>query len=165
MINQLGVPPEEFGYYQAVIVAVFFATNLAVNRYSDRVPGRTLLLLASILALLGGSLGIGLAALDAVVPWSLCAVMTLFAATVALVYAVAPLKAMPATKAATGMAASWRGFLEMSGAMLGSAGVTALHDGTPWPLVMVLAAAAVCIAASNACARLVDRGGLRAAAA
>ena len=79
--------------------------------------------------------------------------MSLFAMGLAFVYAVAPLQALASTKAATGMAASWRGFLEMSGAMAGSAGVAALHDGTPWPLAIVLAAAAGFIVAGDVGAR------------
>lgn len=148
-INQLGVPPDVFGFYHAAIVSVFIATNLAVNRYAERIGSRRLLRMGTVLALAGGGLGVLLVATGAIMPWSLSIAFALFVASLALIYAVAPLKALASTKAATGTAASWRGFLEMSGAMLGSAGVTALHDGTPWPLVIMLALAAVCVAVGD----------------
>jgi DHA1 family bicyclomycin/chloramphenicol resistance-like MFS transporter len=156
-IEQLGVPADAFGFYHAGIVAAFVATSLAINRVADRVPGHMLLRIGTWLALAGGGLGVGLAAAGAVRPWTLCLALAIFIASLALVYAVAPLRALAATRASTGSAASWRGFLEMSGAMLGSAGVLALHDGTPWPLVSVLALAAVCIAAGDFGARRLDR--------
>jgi len=146
LIDQLGVPADVFGYYHAVIVCVFFCTNIVVNRVAARVSGAVLLRLGSVIGLAGGGLGLALVAADALTAVTLVLAMSLFAMSLALVYAVAPLKALAATKAATGMAASWRGFLEMSGAMLGSAGVAALHDGTPWPLMIVLAVAAAAIA-------------------
>ncbi|HKK29484.1 MAG TPA: multidrug effflux MFS transporter [Alphaproteobacteria bacterium] len=157
LIDQLGVPPEAFGYYHAAIVAVFFVTNLIVNRIGTRVESKVLLRVGSGLAVSGGALGVALATLQAVTPWSLCVALSLFVSSMGLIYAVAPLKALAATRAATGMASSWRGFLEMSGAMAGSAGVRALHDGTPWPLVIVLAVCAVLIVAGDLGARTVER--------
>ena len=153
LINQLGVPADVFGYYHAVIVAAFFCTNIAVNRVASRVSGATLLRLGSFSAVAGGVLALSLVATGSITAYSLVAAMSLFAMGLAFVYAVAPLQALASTKAATGMAASWRGFLEMSGAMAGSAGVAALHDGTPWPLAIVLAAAAVFIVAGDVGAR------------
>jgi MFS transporter, DHA1 family, multidrug resistance protein len=153
LINQLGVPADAFGYYHAVIVAAFIATNIIVNRVASRVSGAVLLRLGSLAAVASGGLGLALAAGDALTAYGLVVVMSLFTVSLALIYAVAPLQALASTKAATGMAASWRGFLEMSGGMLGSAGVTALHDGTPWPLVIVLAVAALCVVAGDLGAR------------
>ncbi|MCA8929892.1 MAG: multidrug effflux MFS transporter [Alphaproteobacteria bacterium] len=153
LIHQLGVPPDAFGYYHAVIVGVFFCTNIAVNRVASRISGAGLLRGGSIAAVASGALALGLVAAEAMTAIALVVAMGLFAVALALIYAVAPLQALASTKAATGMAASWRGFLEMSGAMIGSAGVTVLHDGTPWPLAIVLAAAAVVIVAGDVGAR------------
>jgi sugar phosphate permease len=83
--------------------------------------------------------------------------VALFISSMALVYAVAPLRALAATPAATGMASSIRGCIEMLGAMAGSAGVSLLHDGTFWPLVTVVTAAALCLAASNLAGLRADR--------
>ncbi len=153
LINQLGVPAEAFGYYHAVIVGIFFCTNIGVNRVASRISGAALLRLGSVCAMAGGALALVLAATGNVTAYSLVAAMSLFVMALAFVYAVAPLRALASTRAATGMAASWRGFLEMSGAMAGSAGVAALHDGTPWPLALVLAVAAVCILVGDVGAR------------
>ena len=156
-IDQLGVPPDIFGFYHAGIVSVFIATNLAVNRYAERIGSRRLLRIGSILAMSGGGLGLILVSTGAILPWTLSIAFALFVASLALIYAVAPLKALASTPAATGVAASWRGFLEMSGAMLGSAGVVALHDGTPWPLVIMLAVCAVCVTAGDVGAQWAER--------
>lgn len=149
LIDQMGLTPDVFGYYYAAVVACFIATNLTVNRVAKRVESAVLLRLGSILALSGGGLALLLAATGWIAPWSLCLAVALFISSMALVFAVAPLKALAATDAATGMASSIRGCLEMLGAMLGSAGVTILHDGTVWPLVTVIAVCAACMAAGN----------------
>jgi MFS transporter, DHA1 family, multidrug resistance protein len=164
LIEQLGVPADEFGYYYAAIVAVLIVTNILLNRYGSRFEGRTLLRLGSLLSLTGGALGIALGLTGAVTAWSLCIALAFFVASIALVYAVAPLKALSSTPAAAGTASSWRGFLEMSGAMAGSAIVRMLHDGSFWPLVTVLAGASVCIAASELAASIVERRAARVAA-
>ncbi len=153
-INQLGVPADAFGYYHGTIIGVFFLTNLVVNRVSARVSGAALLRAGSFAAVSSGALGLVLAAGDLVTPWSMVAVVSLFIVSLALIYAVAPLKALASTKAATGMAASWRGCLEFCGAIAGSAGVAALHDGTAWPLTIMLAVAAVFVVVGDVGARL-----------
>lgn len=153
LIDQLGVPADRFGYYHAAIVAAFFCANIAVNRMAARISGPALLRLGSVAAAASGALALGLVATGNMTAYALAAVVSLFAIGLAFVYAVAPLRALASTKAATGMAASWRGFLEMSGAMAGSAGVAILHDGTPWPLAIVLAVAAVFIVIGDVGAR------------
>ena len=134
-----------------------YAFQIATEPLSDalieRISGAGLLRGGSIAAVASGALALGLVAAEAMTAIALVVAMGLFAVALALIYAVAPLQALASTKAATGMAASWRGFLEMSGAMIGSAGVTVLHDGTPWPLAIVLAAAAVVIVAGDVGAR------------
>lgn len=159
LIDQMGLTPDVFGYHYAAVVAAFIATNLTVNRIAAKVEGALLLRIGSVLALTGGALAVLLAATGWIAPWSLCVAAALFVSSMALVYAVAPLKALASTDASTGMASSIRGCMEMLGAMLGSAGVSALHDGTHWPLVIVMAVAAVCMALGNWGARRVERGG------
>lgn len=156
LIQQLGIPPDNFGYYQAMLVANFFITNLIVNRVADDVSGQFLLRLGTVAAITGACLTLGLVATNTLVAWNLGVSVSFFGISIGLIYAVAPLKALASTKAATGIAASWRGFLEMSGAMLGSAGIVALHDGTPWPLAIVLAGCAVVILVGDLGARLVE---------
>ncbi|MDC0361391.1 hypothetical protein OAN80_06520, partial [Alphaproteobacteria bacterium] len=156
LIQQLGIPPDNFGYYQAMLVGSFFVTNLIVNRVADDVSGQLLLRLGTIAAITGACVTLSLVATDTLVAWNLGASVSFFGISTGLIYAVAPLKALASTKAATGIAASWRGFLEMSGAMLGSAGIVALHDGTPWPLAIVLAGCAVVILIGDLGARLIE---------
>ena len=156
-IRQMGIPAEEFGYYHGTIVGIFFATNLLVNRLSERVSGNTLLRCGSVLALAGGGLAVVLVASATASPWSLVMALGLFVSSLALIYAVAPLKALRSTTAATGMAASWRGCLEMCGAIAGSAGVMALHDGTLWPLAILLAVSALVVVAGDVGARRTSR--------
>jgi hypothetical protein len=100
-----------------------------------------------------------LVASDNLAAWSLGIAVSFFGTSIGLIYAVAPLKALASTKAATGMAASWRGFLEMSGAMLGSAGIVVLHDGTAWPLVIMLVATSLVILVGDLGARYAERRG------
>lgn len=157
LIGQLGVPADVFGYYHAAIVGVFILTNIAVNRAASHVEGAVLLRLGSVAAVAGGTAALGLVAMAALTPVTLVVAMALFVMALALVYAVAPLQALAATPAATGMASSWRGFVEMGGAMLGSAGVTVLHDGTAWPLAIVLALCAAVIVVGDLGARAVQR--------
>ena len=157
LIQQLGIPPDNFGYYQAMLVGAFFVTNLIVNRAADRVKSQFLLRLGTIAALVGAGLVLALVASDTLAAWSLGVAVSFFGISIGLIYAVAPLKALASTQAATGMAASWRGFLEMSGAMMGSAGIVVLHDGTPWPLAIMLTVCAVVILIGDIGARWADR--------
>jgi DHA1 family bicyclomycin/chloramphenicol resistance-like MFS transporter len=161
-IRQMGIPADVFGYYHGAIVGTFFVTNLVVNRISDRVSGVVLLRIGSVLAVAGGGLALLLVATGHSSPWTLVVALSLFVSSLALIYAVAPLKALSATTAATGMAASWRGCLEMCGAIAGSAGVAALHDGTAWPLAILLAVAAVLVVAGDVGARRSSRRALQA---
>ena len=159
LIQQLGIPPDNFGYYQAMLVVAFFITNLIVNRVADNVSGQFLLRLGTVAALMGAGLALALVASDNLAAWSLGIAVSFFGTSIGLIYAVAPLKALASTKAATGMAASWRGFLEMSGAMLGSAGIVVLHDGTAWPLVIMLVATSLVILVGDLGARYAERRG------
>jgi MFS transporter, DHA1 family, multidrug resistance protein len=152
-ISQMGIPADVFGYYHGAIVGTFFVTNLVVNRISDRVSGAVLLRVGSMLAVAGGGLALLLVATNNVSPWALVAALALFVSSLALIYAVAPLKALRSTTASTGMAASWRGCLEMCGAIAGSAGVAALHDGTAWPLATMMGIAAVFVVVGDVGAR------------
>jgi hypothetical protein len=139
-----------------MLVATFFITNLIIIRVADDVSGQFLLRLGTITAITGACLTLGLVEINALVPWNLGASVSFFGISTGLIYAVAPLKAFAATNAATGIAASWRGFLEMSGAMIDSAGIVALHDGTSWPLAIVLAGCAVVILIGDLGARWID---------
>ena len=125
LIQQLGIPPDNFGYYQAMLVGSFFITNLIVNRVADDVSGQLLLRLGSHRSHHWCLRDAEPRCIRHARPVEPGCSVSFFGISTGLIYAVAPLKALASTKAATGIAASWRGFLEMSGAMLGSAGVVA----------------------------------------
>ena len=139
LIQQLGIPTEAFGYYQASIVAAYFIGSLISMRAVNYVETGRLLNIGLGLVLAGGICFLAVVTADWVTPntFTLCfSIMTL---GLGPVFAVAPSKAMLATNHSTGSAAAMLGGAEMLVGGLAAGAVSLLHDGSAWPVGITIA--------------------------
>jgi len=146
LISQLGVPTENFGYFQALIVGAYFVGSLASMRLATRMQTGRLLGFGVALVLAGGGAFITLALLDAITPASFAASFSVMTFGLGPVFAVAPARAMLATTRSAGSAAAMLGACEMTVGGLAAGAVSLLHGDTVWPVglpiaVLMLAAA------------------------
>ena len=139
LIRGLGVPTEQFGYYQAFTVAAYFIGSLISIRAVNFLPTTKLLSIGLALVLIGGASFLFIVASGNVTP-------NLFAATFAVmtlglgpVFAVAPSKAMLATNQSAGAAAALLGAMEMGIGGVAAGAVSLLHDGSAWSVGVVVA--------------------------
>ena len=153
LIDRLGVPTEQYGFYQAAIVLAYFLGSLVVTRAAgrfdiDRLLGAGL----AIVAMGGVALPLALAA-GAETPSVIAAAMSLYAFGLGLVVATAPVRALDTAASARGSAAAMLGALEMGGGALGALGVGFLHDGTAWPMALIVGGSALLAAGLFVAAR------------
>lgn len=138
LIQQLGVPTEHFGYYQASIVATYFIGSLASTRAVNCMATDTLLNIGLGIMLLGGLGFIGVVSADWVTPNSFAVCFSIMTLGLGPVFAVAPSKAMLATNRSTGSAAAMLGATEMGVGGLAAGAVSVLHDGSVRPVAITI---------------------------
>ena len=137
LIDRLGVPTEQYGFYQAAIVLAYFFGSLAVNRAAGRFGIERLLGAGLSLVALGGVTLSAVVAAGADTASTITAAMSLCAFGMGLVFATAPVRAFDTAPSARGSAAAMLGTLEMGGGALGAFGVGIFHDGTAWPMAAI----------------------------
>ena len=88
----------------------------------------------------GGILAVGLVWADLADPIGLTVAASIFTGGIGFVFATAPVKALALHSTGRGRTAAVFGAVEMGGGALGALAVGFLHDGTAWPLVVVMSA-------------------------
>ena len=140
LIQQMGIPIQHFGYYQAFIVATFFIGSLVSTWLVEQMAIDRLLMVGLGLVLIGGFCFIGLVAADWLTPVSFATSFSIMTLGLGPVFAVAPSKAMLATSTSAGSAAAMLGAIEMGVGGLAAGLVGLLYDGTAWPMGITIAA-------------------------
>ena len=143
LIDRMGVPTEQYGFYQAAIVLAYFLGSLAVNRAVGRFGIEGLLGAGLALVAIGGVALTAVVVAGAETPAAITAAMSLCALGMGLVFATAPVRAFDAAPSARGSAAAMLGTLEMGGGAVGALGVGLFHDGTAWPMALIVGGAAL----------------------
>jgi DHA1 family bicyclomycin/chloramphenicol resistance-like MFS transporter len=138
-IERMGVATESYGYYYAAIVLAYFFGSLLVNRVAGRLSSDRLLSIGLGLCAAGGLALLGLVALALESPAAATATQCLFAAGLGLVVATAPVRAFDVSRLGHGYASAVIGAVQMGLGGLGAVLVGALHDGTAWPVALVIA--------------------------
>ena len=152
LIERLGVATEEFGYYQAAIVAGYVAGAMLAHRTVARVGAEGLLRGGLALMAAGGAASVAVALIGES-PATLTAAVALFAFGLGPFFSAAPARALAEGGPRAGAAAALIGAIEMLGAAAGSLAVGLFHDGTAGPLAWAVAASAVLAGAVYAVAR------------
>lgn len=158
--DQLGVQPEEFGYYFAAIVAAFFGSSVLAHRLADRLDADVLSAAGILCAGIGVALLAVVVAADGLTPASFTATVSVLAFGLGPTLAVARSRALDATEERIGTASAGLGALEMTIGGLASLSVAMLHDGTPRPLVMTAAVLLLVTAAARRVAGRARRASL-----
>ena len=153
LIDRLGVPTEQYGFYQAAIVVAYFFGSLAVNRAAGRYGIERLLGVGLSLVAIGGVALPAVVAAGAESPSAITAAMSLCAFGMGLVFATAPVRAFDTAPSARGSSSAMLGTLEMGGGAIGAFGVGIFHDGTAWPMALTVGAGALVAAGLFAAAR------------
>ena len=140
LIQQLGIPTERFGYYQAFIVATFFIGSLISTRAVNHMATERLLHTGLGLVLVGGGCFIGVLASGEVTPNTFALSFSLMTLGLGPLFAVAPSKAMRAAGERVG-AGSAAAMLCAGEMMVGglAAGAVSLLPGGVWPLGITIA--------------------------
>ena len=138
LIDRLGVPTEHYGFYQAAIVLAYFVGSLVVNRVAGRFDIDRLLGAGLAIVAMGGVALPAVLAVGAETPAAIAAAMSLYVFGLGLVFATAPVRALDTAASARGSAAAMLGTMEMGGGAIGAFGVGLLHDGTAWPMALIV---------------------------
>ena len=146
-IEGVAVPTEQYGYYYAAIVMAFFLGSLAAGWMAGRMGSDPLLAVGLGLCALGGGSITVLVAAGLQTPLSITATQCFFGLGLGLVFATAPVRAFDVCRAGHGHAAAMLGALPMAGGGLGTFCVALSHDGSAWPIAILLAATTLSAAA------------------
>lgn len=130
LIEFMGMTPFEYGIGFTLIVAGFFSGTLFSGRYSHRLGRDRLLLLATSICALAGTIMAGLAAVGVYTPWAVVGPHILYLVGFGIVMPQSMSGALAPNPQCAGSASSLFGFLQMTIAALGGALVGRFHDGT-----------------------------------
>jgi DHA1 family bicyclomycin/chloramphenicol resistance-like MFS transporter len=143
IIARHGVPTENYGYYQAAIVAAYFCGSLFANRMVGKLGIEPVLRFGLLFQLLGGFSFVGVIWSGVESPITVTAAVSFFVFALGLVFSTAPIRALTVARGGRGSAAALLGAFEMGMASLGAFAVSILHDGTAAPAAYVLSGCAV----------------------
>lgn len=157
LMDMMGVPTEEFGYYQAGIVVAFFLGSVLASRLADHWEARTLLLLG-VLLVVSGSMAVALVIVsgnsDPVVLTSAYSIMTL---GMGPLFAVAPSRALRSIDGQAGTASAMLSGIEQCMAGVAAVMISLLNDGTARPMAIMCISLAVLLIVLFARSRAEDR--------
>lgn len=137
-IERMFVPTEQYGYYYAAIVLAFFLGSLAANRLAGRVSSDPLLAVGLGLCTVGGGCLTTLVAASLETPLGITGSQCFFGLGLGLVFATGPARAFDVCRAGHGHAAAMLGALPMAGGGLGTFCIALSHDGSAWPIAILL---------------------------
>lgn len=139
LIDRLGVRPQDYGYYQALVVGAYFVGNLIANRIVEKVPSEWLLRASLVFMALGGGLLPLLLVADMETPLALAGAMSFFGLGLAFIFVTAPMRALAAAGTSVGLASALLSAIEMGGGALGAAAINIFYDGTAYPMAITVA--------------------------
>jgi DHA1 family bicyclomycin/chloramphenicol resistance-like MFS transporter len=134
LISIYGVPTQHYGYYQAAVVLAFFAGSLTVRQTVARVGPERMLRVGLVVIALGAAAIVLPVAIGTAGPVVLTAAMGVAAFGMGPVFAIAPMRALDATRHPAGTASAMMSACQMLTGGLASAAIGLLHDGTMRPL-------------------------------
>lgn len=136
-IDQLGLPPTSFGYFQAIIVIAFSAGSFLAERVAHSMAPRRLLVVGLYISLAGVGWLLAEIASGVEGPWPLTGAMSVILFGAGPVFATSPMLAMKAAGKVIGSAAAMIGAIEMLAAGLASAAISVMPSDSAWPLLKI----------------------------
>ncbi len=148
MVNVMERPPSEYGFWFVSISAVFMIGTFTAARLSHRVGGDRMILIGSLLVVLAPLACILFLSLVSWAPPLLFVPLLLMALGNGFSIPNSQAGALGVDPAAAGTASGLSGFLQMAIAALFAQVAGSLQDGTPYPMLICMLAAALLSLAS-----------------
>lgn len=134
LISRLGVPVEQFGFYQASIVTAFFFGSVLASKMAGRWPSTHLLKFGVSLIFLGSIILSTIILMDQLTPIRLVLPYMIMTFGMGPLFAVAPSRALRSIKGQSGTASALLSAIEQSLAGLAAVAISLLNDGTARPM-------------------------------
>jgi len=134
LISTLGVPVEQFGFYQASNVVAFFLGSLLASRMAGRLPAARMLNFGIGLIFLGSMILSVIITFDWLTPNRLIMSYMIMTFGMGPLFAVAPSRALRSIKGQSGTASALLSAVEQTTAGAAAVAVSILNDGTARPM-------------------------------
>ncbi len=139
LIEELGVPTEQYGYYYGVGVLAYIAGAGLANQLADRAAPNTLMQSGVAISLVGAVMMVMLDVTNLISPVSVVIGMSVFSIGLGLTFSAAPLVMLADVPKQRGAAAGVLfGAGQSLGAAIGAYSVAQFYDGTATPLVWAI---------------------------
>jgi len=142
MVDVLGRPASEYGFYFVLVSLGFMAGNFAAGKISGTVGSDRMVIAGSLLSLAGAIVGFVLIAIGVWTPWALFGPATLVSFGSGLSLPNAQAGALGVRPKSAGTASGLSGFLQMTIAAVFAQIVGVLQNDTPYPMVILMVIAA-----------------------
>jgi len=143
LIQNHGIAPDRFGWYQAAIVTTFFFGSLAASRLADDWGGERLLNTGILVILLGAALLCAVLLTPLETPLRLTGAYAIMTFGMGLLFASAPSRALRSITGRAGTASALLSGIEQTIAGLAAFAISLLSDGTSRPMAWVTLTLAV----------------------
>ena len=149
LIDVLGIPTIEFGYYFALGVIGYIVGTTISGRLGSRVDVHRMIRIAAVLAALSGCTMAALALIGLDSVWAVVVPMISYMIAFGTIMPQSTANALAPFPGIAGLASAMLGFLQMTLGSLVGAAVGILHDGTQVPLAMIIATTGVATLAAH----------------
>jgi DHA1 family bicyclomycin/chloramphenicol resistance-like MFS transporter len=143
MVNILGRPAAEYGLYFMIVPLGFIAGNFVAARASEAVGLERMSMIGSIISVVGTAVGAALVFSGQWAPWAIFGPGMIFAFGGGLLMPNSQAGALSVHPRSAGTASGLSGFLQMGLAAVFAQLAGQLQDDTPYPMAMLMVAAAV----------------------
>lgn len=149
LIDVLGIPANEFGYYFALGVIGYMVGTVISGRLGSRVDVHRMIRIAAAFAALSGCTMAALALLGLENVWAVVIPMIGYMIAFGTIMPQSTASALAPFPGIAGLASAMLGFFQMTLGSLVGVAVGVLHDGTQIPLAMIVAATGVATLAAH----------------
>jgi DHA1 family bicyclomycin/chloramphenicol resistance-like MFS transporter len=143
MVNILGRPAAEYGLYFMIVPLGFIAGNFVAARASEAVGLERMSMIGSAISVVGTAVGAALVFSGQWAPWAIFGPGMIFAFGGGLLMPNSQAGALSVHPRSAGTASGLSGFLQMGLAAVFAQLAGQLQDDTPYPMAMLMVAAAV----------------------
>ncbi len=144
LIDFMGVPSDQFGFWFAFIVMGYVVGNLFTVRYSHRFAAQTLMKTGALMAVIASAIMLSLCLLSIYHPLSIVLPIVLYTCAVGIIMPQATAMALEPFSGMAGTASALMGFIQMATASTAAAIVGIFLTGEPTPLALTLAGCSGC---------------------
>jgi MFS transporter, DHA1 family, multidrug resistance protein len=138
LIDFMGVPANQFGYWFMFIVVGYIFGNVITGRYAQKIPQRQLITWGASMAVIASLIMTLLCLMRVYHPLAIVLPVALYTCSVGMTLPQAMTEAMASFSKIAGTASALMGFIQMATASLVTVVTSAVLTGEPMPLAMTL---------------------------